>query len=100
MKKQVYTADNSVAAQLVKGLLVAQGITAEIREEGMIGDYPSVWVLAGTDYELAKGIISVMSHRQAGVETPGDPWLCARCGESIETQFTECWHCGTNQPSV
>ena len=87
MKKQVYTADNSVDAQLVKGLLDAQGIAVEIREEGMIGDYPSVWVSAGADHELAQGVISAMSHRQAGFETPGDPWLCARCGESIEVQF-------------
>ena len=56
MKKQVYKADNSVDAQLVKGLLGAQGIAVEIREEGMIGDYPSVWVLAGADYELAQGV--------------------------------------------
>lgn len=53
MKKQIYLADNSVEAHFMKGLLASQGIAAEIREQGMVGDYPSVWVAAGHDYELA-----------------------------------------------
>jgi len=98
MKKQVYTAENPVDAQLVKGLLHAQGISAEIREECMIGDYPSIWVAAGADYAQSQSVISALSCKHADLETPGGAWICARCGESIEVQFTECWCCGTNQP--
>lgn len=98
MKKQVYSADNPTDAHFVKVLLDAQGIVAEIREEGMIGDYPSLWVSSGYDFELAQQVISVISCKQATVETSGQPWSCLGCGESVEPQFTDCWRCGTSQP--
>jgi hypothetical protein len=100
MKKQVFMADNPIDAYFIKGLLEAQGVAAEIREEGMIGDYPSIWVSAGADYELARRVISTVPPEQAVVETLGELWLCARCGEAIEPQFTECWRCGTSQSTA
>jgi hypothetical protein len=98
MKKKVYIADNPTDAHFVKGLLDAQEIVAEIREEGMIGDYPSLWVSSGLDFELAQQVISAISCQQATVATAGEPWSCLRCGESVEPQFTDCWRCGTRQP--
>ncbi|MCS0464278.1 DUF2007 domain-containing protein, partial [Burkholderia mallei] len=25
------------------------------------------------------------------------PWRCARCGETLDAQFTACWHCGASR---
>jgi hypothetical protein len=33
----------------------------------------------------------------AQLRTPvsGDPWTCAKCGEVLEPQFSQCWNCGS-----
>jgi hypothetical protein len=100
MMRQVHTADNLVEAHFIKGLLEAKGITAEVRQEDMIGDYPAVWVTVGADFKLAHEVVSALSREQAVVETQCEPWCCPRCREHIEAQFTECWHCGTSQPQA
>lgn len=100
MKKQIYTADNPVEARFVKGLLEAKGITAEVRDEDMIGNCPSFWVKVGTDFELAHEVVSLLSRKQATVESLTETWYCSTCKEDIEVQFTECWRCGTSQLSV
>ena len=97
MMRQIHTADNPAEAHFVKGLLEAKGIAAQVRQEDMIGDYPSVWVTAGADFKLAQEVVSALSSKQAIVETQSEPWCCPRCGEHIEAQFTECWQCETSQ---
>ena len=96
MMRQVHEAENPFQAHFVKGLLEAKGITAEVRNEDMIGDYPSVWVTADTDFELAQELVSALSHSQAIAETQNDSWCCPKCREQIEAQFAECWQCGTS----
>jgi predicted RNA-binding Zn-ribbon protein involved in translation (DUF1610 family) len=97
MMRQVHTADNPSEAHFVKGLLEAKGIAARVRYEDMIGDYPSVWVSAGADFELAQKIVLALSREQAIVEAQSEPWCCPKCGEHIEAQFTECWRCETSR---
>jgi len=50
------------------------------------------------DYDLR----SVSAPRCPECGTPFRPrleeWRCANCGESIEGQFTDCWHCGAGRP--
>jgi predicted RNA-binding Zn-ribbon protein involved in translation (DUF1610 family) len=96
MMRQIHTADNPVEAYFIKGLLDAKGIAAQVRQEDMIGDYPSVWVTAGADFKLAQEVIPALSSEQAIVETHSEPWCCPRCGEHIEAQFTECRQCQTS----
>jgi Putative prokaryotic signal transducing protein len=94
--RQVHTADNPTDAHFLKGLLEANGIAAQVRFEDMIGDYPSVWVTADTDFKLAQELISALSSKQEIVEAQSESKCCPRCGENIEYQFTECWQCGTS----
>jgi hypothetical protein len=96
MMRRVHTAENPIEAHFVKGLLEAEGISAEVREENMIGDYPAVWVNVGVDYDLAQEMVSALLREQIVVKTQSEPWCCLRCGEYIEAQFTECWRCETS----
>lgn len=92
----VYTAENPVEAHFVKGLLDARGITAVVLEEGGIGDYPSVWIVADTNFELAQETVAALSSDQVVNETQGEYRSCPRCKEQMGPQFTECWKCGTS----
>jgi len=95
--RRVHTAQNPAEAHFVRGLLESKGITAVVREEGMIGDFPSVWVAADTNLALAQEVIMAMSREQAPIETQSEPWCCHKCREQIQPQFSECWNCGTNR---
>ena len=106
---QVFVAKHPAEAHLVKGLLLAQGIEAEVRGEALYGargeapvtpdTCPSVWVL--DDRETARALAFVRRYEQGGdpPELHGASWRCPSCGEQVESQFTACWQCGTGQPS-
>lgn len=92
--RQGYEAEHPFQVHFVKGLLEAKGIASEVRHEDMIGGYPSVWVVADTDFELAQELVSALSRGQAIADSQSDSWCCPKCREQIEVQFTECWQCG------
>lgn len=55
---------------------------------------PQIWV-AATERKQARELI----HRALRKEQPaGGNWICPRCREEIEGQFTECWRCGASRP--
>ena len=105
--KQIFVAQHPTEAHLVRGLLEANGISAEVQGESLFGargaapttpdTLPSVWM----DQSDAPAAWAVLS--SCGGQAIGDchpvRWLCASCGERLEPQFTHCWHCGTNRPS-
>ena|SRR5688572_1921704 len=102
--EQVFLAFTAVEAHLVKGLLESEGISAEVRGEGMapiLGDVPilenlpSVWV---ADREVSRAQQIVRDFKRERVAT-GDAWRC-ECGEAMGAQFAACWRCGTDRPSA
>jgi hypothetical protein len=104
--KRVLVAAHSAEAQLVKGLLEASGIQAEVRNEelfsvltGILAVQPEVWITHDSQIEPALAIVE--SCRQAGgqpSQVPYRTWKCLACGEEIESQFTSCWRCGQPAP--
>ena len=106
--KQVFVAQHPTEAHLVKGLLESQGIAAEVRGEALFGargeapvtpaTLPSVWVLNETEGDAALKVLRDFRRASAGTTTAGQPWVCPKCGETLELQFTTCWQCGTNRP--
>lgn len=96
---QVHEAEHPFQAHFVKELLGAKGIASEVRHEDMIGGYPSVWVIADTDFELAQELVSALARGQAIADSRSNSWCCPQCREQIESQFTECWQCGASQPA-
>jgi hypothetical protein len=98
--KQVHAASDPMEANLIRGLLEARGIAAVVLEEGMIGDFPAVWVVDDTDFLRARTLVAELSDRPNGAGTPVDDWHCLRCGERIEASFAVCWRCGASHPEI
>src|SRR5688500_19517367 len=106
--KQVFVAQHPTEAHLVQGLLEANGIAAEVHGEDLFSargeapatpdTLPSVWVLDDGQASRAGGVLAGYGPRQGPDASHGVPWACSDCGERIEFQFTECWHCGASRP--
>ena len=102
--KQVFVAQHPTEAHLVKGLLEADGIGAQVMGESLFGvrgeapatpdTLPTVWVMDEGDAPRALAILAAYGHREAA---PQASWTCSNCGERVEPQFTACWRCGTNR---
>jgi hypothetical protein len=54
--------------------------------------YPELWILNDEHYPRAK---EVLDQWLAPQNQKPDSWVCPRCEEEIESQFTSCWKCGT-----
>ena len=103
---QVFVAQHPTEAHLVKGLLEANGIVAVVRGESLFGargeapvtpdTLPSVWVVDAGDASRARVVLADYGPR--ATTSQGMTWRCPACGEWIEPQFTECWHCGAARP--
>ena len=97
----VHTARTPALAEMLKDLLVEQGIEAEvIASANIIGwqeaDPTDVWIADENDLARATEIVAQFE-KLAGV--PGGwGWRCRKCGETVEQQFTECWQCGASRP--
>jgi hypothetical protein len=94
--RRVFSSHDLIAAHHAKNLLVSAGIRAEVRNERLasaMGELPpaecqaEVWVAEDADVALAERLL------REGVRVAGEPWTCARCGELLEPQFTQCWRC-------
>ena len=111
--QQVYTGRDEMDANFLKGLLVEEGIEAIVQGEALQetwGDLnltakslPSVWV-PDEDVSRAAPIVEEYRRRDAADAATGEPparatWTCANCGEKVEEQFTQCWHCGHARPA-
>ena len=101
-------AQHPAEAHLVKGLLEANGIAAEVQGESLFSvrgeapatpdTLPSVWVSDETEATRAMAVLAGYGRRQAAGLHEGAAWTCPACSERIESQFTECWHCGADRP--
>ncbi len=100
--RRVYSAENSLMAGYMMGLLEQAGIECMLRNDllwGAMGQlpptecWPEVWVCDDADYGRALALIE-----DARKPLPRSwPWTCA-CGERLEGQFTACWRCGRERP--
>jgi hypothetical protein len=112
--QHVYTARDALDANFLKGLLEQEGINSVVQGEPLQETWgnlplsdeslPSVWV-AEQDVPKALPIVEDYKRRdQADAaldELPPRPtWTCPNCGQNVEEQFTQCWHCGHNRPAA
>jgi hypothetical protein len=107
--KQVYSSRDAMEAHLLRDLLQDQGISAVVEGELLasaagvaaigITANPRVCVNEG-DVARAEPLVKEFEQRAAR-EFPresGPPWICPRCRETVEAQFTDCWNCQTPRP--
>ena len=102
---QAYVAQNLMQAHLIRGFLDAEGILCVVRGEHLVAlqgevpitmdTLPSIWV-AEEDRERARELIA----RALRDELELQEWTCPGCSETIEGQFTDCWHCGAPRAPV
>lgn len=107
--KQVFVAQHPAEAHLVKGLLEAEGIPAEVRGESLFGargeapatpdTLPSVWVSDDEDAGRALLVLADYGREEPRGGGQWGTWACPGCGEQVESQFTECWKCGAARPT-
>jgi hypothetical protein len=105
--KQIYLAQDPIEANLLVDLLEGEGIQAVVQGEylyairGLVPvTYPTVWVVDDAEYERARALALEFDRQQQedGDQEPLQPWVCPSCGETIEGQFDQCWHCGAERP--
>ncbi len=105
---KVFVANHPTEAYLIVGLLGSGGILAEVRGEALFATrgevpvtpatLPSVWVVNDAQVEDALEMLRARSAEDSGRLSSAAPWTCSRCGETVEPQFTSCWHCGAGKP--
>lgn len=107
---KVFVAQHPTEAHLVKGMLEANGIVAEVQGESLFSargeapatpdTLPTVWVPDDEDAARAQVILAAYEPRTSTTENQHAEWTCPACSEQVESQFTECWHCGTSRPAA
>jgi len=104
--KLVHTAKHPTEAHLVRGLLEAEGIGAEVRGDQLYGAYgelpvlPTVWVIDDATAADAQRLVRDFLRGGAARRHGHERWACERCGEVLEGQFTDCWNCGAARPTA
>jgi hypothetical protein len=56
------------------------------------GGVPELWVEDDADEPYATELLS-----EARADDQGEYWVCAKCGEENEPQFSDCFHCGSHR---
>ena len=103
--KLVHTAKHPTEAHLIKGMLEAEGIRAAVKNDHLYGAYgelavlPTVWILDDALATHADRLVVDFLRGTAASKYGHERWTCAKCGEMLEGQFTDCWHCGAGRPS-
>ncbi|HSH07076.1 MAG TPA: DUF2007 domain-containing protein [Burkholderiales bacterium] len=101
--KRVFSSHDLIGVHHARNLLDAAGIPAVVRNEllsSAMGELPPVecqaelWVIDPRDAARAEQILREGRLPQA---PQGPGWRCARCGEALEAQFTQCWRCGATR---
>ncbi|MDX1811114.1 MAG: DUF2007 domain-containing protein [Gammaproteobacteria bacterium] len=104
--KRVFQSADYYSAQLFKSYLEDHAIEAIVTGELLIGaigeipanSYPAVWVVDNDDLDRAKQLLTAFENRSVELSQQETAWICPQCHESIEAQFTQCWHCGAIKP--
>lgn len=92
--KKVYGSNESSEVELVRNLLEKEGIACTIKTAAGLTPitdcFPELWVMDDADYPKAMELVNEMEQPEA--ETRGS-WVCPKCGETIDGQFSTCWRC-------
>lgn len=104
--KLIYTNPILPSVQQLQVWLESCGIHSELRNEhlaalrgitGITELWPELYV-NDAEYEDAQQAFA--KWRQQTEAVGGESWVCSKCKEVIEPQFTECWNCGSARPKT
>lgn len=74
----------------IESIITNQYLSAGLGQIPPIECWPILWVTE-QDFERASAIIETA---ERDLSESQEIWICPKCGEEIEGQFTECWNCG------
>jgi len=57
-----------------------------------------VWIFDDALASYADRVVIDFLRGTAANRYGHERWTCAKCGETLEGQFTECWKCGASHP--
>ena len=99
--KNVYSSPHLFLVNHYRNIVESYGIPCVVKNSflsGAAGELPptEVWPILCVederDYDRAKQIVDEELSRLEN--NTGKQWVCQKCGERIEEQFTDCWKCG------
>ena len=103
----VHVAENETVAQIVRDVLNQHGIEARVCRNGWRDPVTEatwigaegireceIWIADERDSDRAKAIVKEFGEESSASSETG--WLCRKCGQMVEGQFTECWQCGAS----
>jgi hypothetical protein len=99
--KRLFSSPDTAEVGLLKNILLKAGILCVEMDEQMAQTIPSslfqaeLWV-ADANYSSAATLLAEWQNPTAA----GTPWVCSRCGEKLESQFSKCWKCGTRRDAA
>ncbi|MBB1384517.1 MULTISPECIES: DUF2007 domain-containing protein [Pseudoalteromonas] len=95
----IYKAENTLEANIIKGLILASGIECKIAGEmlqGAIGEIPfeqtqvSVQVYVIKERHARQILVNYQQVKQSAPD-----WVCPNCNEHNGSTFDFCWSCET-----
>ncbi|WP_409424817.1 DUF2007 domain-containing protein [Pseudoalteromonas sp. RW-H-Ap-1] len=95
----LYNAENSLEANIIKGLILNAGIECQIQGEmlqGALGEIPfeqtqvSVQVYAIKERHAREILVNYQQVKQSAPD-----WVCPNCNEHNGSTFDFCWSCET-----
>ena len=102
--KLIFSSINPAEMACLRDLLESAGISCFTRNEISAGLSPEIPISESTpelwieDDERFVEAMKIKKAWQAAPPITGFVWVCPKCGEKSEPQFTSCWNCGTSKP--
>jgi hypothetical protein len=99
--KRLFSSPDTAEVGLLKNILQQAGIPCVENNEQMAQTIPTM--LFQAELWVADEKYADASALMAGWRSPistGEPWVCSRCGEKLESQFSKCWKCGTRRDAA
>lgn len=102
--KIIFSSPQLIQVSQLKDMLERANIACFIRNEissglspeiPMTESTPELWVQNDQDLTAA---MEIKKDWQAAPTAVGSDWVCPRCGETLEPQFSSCWKCGAGKP--
>jgi hypothetical protein len=100
LMKRIYSAPVLAMVENVKNVLELNGVKSTITNQYLsagVGELPPIesWPQLWVEEEDVKRASEIIRSTGKDLNQPNNVWVCPKCKEEVEEQFTECWNCGT-----
>ena len=98
--KRIYSAPVLAMVENVKNVLELNGVKSTITNQYLsagVGELPPIesWPQLWVEEEDAERASEIIRSTGKDLNESEEVWVCPKCNEEVEEQFTECWNCGT-----